>query len=69
MRVIRTVGRFPPKVMRGCLGKMRHASQGKADAHMRALKRSGDEHDLRSYFCVRCKHWHVGHVADRRADR
>ena len=55
---------FPPKVVIGCIGKKRHESQGKADAHIRwMIKREKPDTDrLRSYYCVRCHGWHVGNV-------
>lgn len=56
--------RFPPKVLAGCLGKVRHRSQGKAEAAVRSLVRLGLDAgggELRAYFCVRCRSWHVGH--------
>lgn len=54
---------WPQKVLRGCAGKRRHKSQGKAEAHVRALKKVEDpEADrLTTYFCVRCHGYHVGH--------
>ena len=62
-----TVHRFPPKVMNGCMGKQRHPTQGKALAAKRALERLDEREgaaggEVKAYFCVRCKSWHVGHV-------
>jgi hypothetical protein len=67
MKKVLTVHRFPAKVMRGCVGKTRHASEGKADAAARAVERLDQRegrrpHPVHSYFCVRCKGWHVGHA-------
>ena len=60
--------RFPPKVMRGCIGQARHASKGKAEAAARALKKLNERESYRAteigiYFCVRCHTWHIGHSA------
>jgi hypothetical protein len=55
---------WPRKVIAGCRGKVRHASHGKAEAHVRALRRKEDEHSpdaLGAYYCVKCRSWHVGH--------
>lgn len=58
---------WPPKVLVGCRGKARHMSKGAADASIRSLQRRGldepDRGELRAYFCVRCRTWHVGHRA------
>jgi hypothetical protein len=59
------MGLWPHKVIRGCVGKIRHPSKGKADAAIRSLKKRDDigvdVDNLNSYWCVRCRHWHVGH--------
>lgn len=46
-----------------CWRKQRHASQGAADAHLRALKRAENVRDtelLNAYPCQDCGAWHVG---------
>ncbi len=53
---------FPPRVIRGCVGKHKHPSKGKAEAHIRALMKvdAPDTDKLDAYFCVRCHSYHVG---------
>jgi hypothetical protein len=66
---VRTIGKFPPRVVKGCVGKRRYKSEGAAQAGVRALvsyeERTGDKPEdagpIKHYWCVRCKHWHIGH--------
>lgn len=59
---------WPEKVLRGCRGKRRHRSKGKAEAHIRHLKRletdTKDPETLNAYYCVKCRSWHVGHKSE-----
>jgi hypothetical protein len=49
-----------------CKGKIRHATQGVAEAACRSLMRRGmdraEEGRLNVYWCPRCLRWHVGHT-------
>jgi hypothetical protein len=66
-KFIKTRHKFPAKVIRGCVGKKRHRSEGLAEAAARSLKRYEERNDIVSdrpidvYWCVRCKSYHVGH--------
>lgn len=62
-----TIGEFTgirrPK--RYCDGKHQHASQGAAEAHIRALKRMPNVKNpelLRAYCCTNCGKWHTGRI-------
>lgn len=53
------------RMARRCWPKEQHASQGAAEAHLRALIKLGKERDasqLRAYHCRHCRQWHVGHL-------
>jgi hypothetical protein len=49
-----------------CNGKIRHASQGIAEAACRSMRRREidwpEEGVLNTYRCPRCLCWHVGHT-------
>lgn len=46
-------------------GKVQHASEGRAWAHVRELRRvKGASVDLLPYRCEQCSSWHVGHSAE-----
>lgn len=51
------------RALRPCWPKEAHPSQGKAEAHLRALARRDerDAADLNTYACRWCDGWHVGH--------
>lgn len=47
---------------RSCKRKHRHPSRGAAEAHLRALGRTGPlVRPLVAYACEYCLGWHVGH--------
>jgi rubrerythrin len=50
---------------RRCWPKEQHASMGKAEAHLRAMKRRDerlrDSDTLRAYRCRHCGYYHTGH--------
>jgi len=53
------------QLARSCWPKEQHASQGAAEAHLRALIKLGKERDaeqLRAYKCHHCGKHHVGHL-------
>ncbi len=50
-----------------CAGKLRHPSEGKAQAHLRALARI-DDRPMDVYRCRFCGHWHVGHAKYLKVD-
>lgn len=57
---------FPSRVLIGCRGKQKHATKGIAEAAIRSLvKREMEPRDTRlsTYWCVRCRRWHIGHSA------
>jgi hypothetical protein len=57
--IARLDGVFLPR----CWRKQKWRSEGAAQAHLRALKRSSgvkDEDRLNTYPCPYCKWWHVG---------
>ena len=46
-------------------GKIGHATEGRAWAHVRELRRvKGASVDLLPYRCGQCSQWHVGHSAE-----
>lgn len=42
-------------------GKIRHATEGAAYAHLRSLEHDRGEIRLNVYRCAHCGCWHVGH--------
>jgi hypothetical protein len=54
---------WPKKVLRGCKGKVKHPTLGKAQAAARALAKLEDRpvDEINSYFCCRCRGYHIGH--------
>lgn len=46
---------------RSCTGKIRHAGEAAATAHMRKLLARGAVR-LNAYACRHCGGWHVGHL-------
>lgn len=63
---------FPDVAARQCR-KVGHKSQGKAEAHLRAMRRRAetcvDPDALATYRCGRCGLWHTGHELKEEVQR
>jgi hypothetical protein len=57
------------RLARSCWRKVRHASEGKARAHLRQMLKRAETVDrpetLGVYRCAQCGGWHTGHSAAR----
>ena len=58
-----TDGAVDPDIYsRGCRGKIRYSSKGRARGSMRLMKQHGARHTdwLEPYKCKVCRYWHLG---------